>query len=298
MWQGYSLTAPDGPETPSLPSTATEDDPARAVLSSETRLRDRVGADPNDVAATVELALLLMDKGDLTEAEIHARNAVRLAPTSSQTHHVLAMVLTEQHRPHAGEYHYRRALDLSGTRDPILLANLAWNLRNQGRMDEARRLYQESTETAPNVAKTLLGWARLEEADRKFDRASRILDEAQAHAPDDPHLLLMRAVVLGRSGEPERALAVLDRLASITPGGLGPEGWTEKGALLDRMGRYDEAFAAFAAGKSRVRAIAGHSYDAERPRDLAERLHASSPPGAAKSCPKRLQLQGRSRSSY
>jgi hypothetical protein len=37
----------------------------------------------------------------------------------------MGMILTEAQRPHIGEFHYRRVLEISGARDPILLANLA-----------------------------------------------------------------------------------------------------------------------------------------------------------------------------
>ena len=69
----------------------------------------------------------------------------------------MGMILTEANRPQVGEYHYRRVLELTGQRDPILLANLAWNLKNQGRMEEARALYEESVAAAPEIRQTLLG---------------------------------------------------------------------------------------------------------------------------------------------
>src|SRR5581483_3829293 len=102
----------------------------------------------------------LFGRGAVLEAETHARNAVRIAPDNPQSHYLLAMVLTEANRPRIGEYHYRKALELSRGRDPILLANLAWNLKNQGRTAEARELYRESVAGAPQVLQTLLGWAR------------------------------------------------------------------------------------------------------------------------------------------
>ncbi len=82
---------------------------------------------------------------------MHARNAVRIAPENPQAHNLMGMILTEAQRPAVGEYHYRRVLELSGARDPILLANLAWNLKNQGRMEEARALYEESVAAAPDM---------------------------------------------------------------------------------------------------------------------------------------------------
>jgi len=50
------------------------------------------------------------------------------------------------------------------TTGPILLANLAWNLKNQGKMAEARALYEESMAADPAILQTVLGFARLEEA--------------------------------------------------------------------------------------------------------------------------------------
>ncbi len=232
-----------------------------------------VALNPNDFWATNEIALLLLARGALAEAERHARNAVRIAPENPQAHNLMGMILTEAHRLQVGEYHYRRVLDLSGRRDGILLANLAWNLKNQGRMAEARPLYEESAAAAPHVLQTLLGWARLEEADRRFDAAMEALDRAERIAPGNPSVRLTRAMVLGRMGETEQALAVLDDVARLTPdGALGPEELLAKGRLLDRLGEYDAAFAAFTEGKAKSRALSGQAYLADSARDLAQRL--------------------------
>jgi predicted Zn-dependent protease len=53
------------------------------MAAAEALLNRIVRLDPNDLAATQALAALLFGKGALAEAEIHARNAVRLAPTTS-----------------------------------------------------------------------------------------------------------------------------------------------------------------------------------------------------------------------
>ena len=108
---------------------------------------------------------------------------MRIAPENPQAHNLMGMIMTEANRPQVGEYHYRRVLELTGQRDPILLANLAWNLKNQGRMAEARALYEESVAAAPDIRQTLLGFARLEEADRDFAAAAEILDMADARSP-------------------------------------------------------------------------------------------------------------------
>src|SRR5689334_15918522 len=81
-----------------------------------------------------ERLLLLMGKGAIAEAKIHARNAVRIAPENPQAYNLMGMVMTEANRPQIGEYHYRRVLELAGQRDPVVLANLAWNLKSQGKV--------------------------------------------------------------------------------------------------------------------------------------------------------------------
>jgi Flp pilus assembly protein TadD len=233
-------------------------------------IRRLVRLRPNDVAATIELALSLMAKGDMAEAEVHARNAIRLAPLNPSSHNVLGMILTEAHKQQAGEHHYRAVLTLTGNRDPILLANLAWNLTTQGRMEEARQLYHESVAAAPNVRQTLLGWARLEEADRQYGKCAEILDRAEAVFPGDTDLLLMRARLCRRRGRYPEALAALGRIEADRAPDV--DDLSEKGAVLDRMGRYDEAFAAFRAAKQKARDVDGDRYQAEEAARLVGRL--------------------------
>jgi tetratricopeptide (TPR) repeat protein len=241
--------------------------------AADVLLRRIVALHPNTFWATNQLALALFNKGAILEAEVHARNAVRIAPENPQSHYLMGMVLTEANRPQIGEYHYRRALELTRNRDPILLANLAWNLKNQGRMAEARTLYEEATVQAPEVLQTLLGWARLEEADRDLEAATRLLDRAERVAPSNPSVLLARAVVYGRNRSYTQALQILDVAAAQNPnGGLGANELLEKGRLLDRMGRYEEAFAAFAEGKRLCREVSGLSYLADHAKQQADRL--------------------------
>jgi tetratricopeptide (TPR) repeat protein len=227
--------------------------------AAEMLVRRIVVLDPNNLVATNELTLILLGKGSLAEAEHHARNAVRIAPENPQAHNLMGMIMTEANRPQIGEYHYRRVMELTGQRDPILLANLAWNLKNQGHMKEARALYEESVTAAPQVRQTLLGFARLEEADRDFDAAAEVLDKADAQFPNDQGVRLTRAVLLGRMRRYDEALAIIDATAD-DEGRLGPNELLEKGRLLDQLGRYDDAWAAFAEGKRLGRELSGQAY--------------------------------------
>jgi tetratricopeptide (TPR) repeat protein len=239
--------------------------------ASAALIRRIVALDPNNFWAINELTLLLLGRRNVIEAERHARNAVRIAPQNAQAHYLMGMVLTEANRPAVGEYHYYRALELSGARDPVVLSNLALCLKNQGKMQVARSLYLESLAAAPDQLHTLLGFVRLEEADRDLPAAMSLLDRADALYPDNPSVLLLRATVLGRMGETEAALAVLERMEAARET-LGPGEFLEKGRLLDRLGRYEEAFATFEAGKKRLREVSGQTYLDAHAQQLGTRL--------------------------
>ena len=241
----------------------------RALLARIVRL------DPNNLPATQALALLLFNRGSLAEAEYHARNAVRIAPTDVQSHNLMGMIATEAQRPQVGEHHYRQAMKLLGAPSAILIANLAWNLKNQGRMTESRALYQESFRLNPAIFQTLYGWARMEETDRNFTRSGELLDAAERLSPGNASVLLHRAILHGRVKDYDKALAALDDIERRREGGgLTPIESSEKGLLLDRMGRYAEAFAAFSEAKRSLRALTGQSYMAEEAAALARRLTA------------------------
>ncbi len=243
--------------------------------AAEALIRRAVAINPNNFWATNELTLMLLGKNALAEAELHARNAVRIAPKSPQAHNLMGLVLTEANRPQVGEYHYRQVLTLTDKEEPITLANLAWNLKNQGRMEEARGLYEKSAALKPDILQTFLGWAKMEEADRKFEAALALLDKAEAIEPNNPSVQLTRATVLARRGRPEAALALLDVRQGEAADGpkstLGPAELSEKGRLLDQLGRFDEAFAAYDAGKKRALEFGARPYLADAARDLVAR---------------------------
>ncbi len=244
---------------------------AQKSAAAEALIRRVVALNPNNFWATNELTLMLLNKGALAEAEMHARNAIRIAPQNAQAHNLMGLVLTEANRPLIGEYHYRRVLELADAEEPITLANLAWNLKNQGRIDEARALYQRSLALKPDVLQTVLGYARMEEADRKFARALELLDEAEKLLPDHPSVQLTRATVLARQKDTAAALAILHEPEDGRVK-LGPSEMSEKGRLLDQMGRHDEAFACFQAGKMRALEMGARGYMEEAAGEQAARL--------------------------
>jgi tetratricopeptide (TPR) repeat protein len=254
---------------------ARRDRPAAA----EALLGRIVRLDPNHAPATIALAALLFRRNQAEAAERHARNAVRLAPDHLMAHTLMGMILTDGHRPQAGEHHYRQALALTKRPTAALLASLAWNLKTQGRMAEGRGFYEQSLALDPKAFNALYGWAQLEEADRRLDRAAELLDASEHLAPGHPYVALQRAVLLRRRGAPGEALALLDDLqqriaAAPADPGLRLDILKARGALLDQLGRHPEAFAAYEEASQAMREATGQTYLAEDAQALARRLKA------------------------
>ena len=251
---------------------AAQNNPAAALAL----LARMVRLEPGAPGPTIALTLLLVRMGQMEAADAYARNAVRLAPTDPMAHTLMGLVQTELQRPRVGEHHYRRVLALVETPTATLLANLAWNLKTQGRMAEARALFEQSVAIDPGLFNTLFGWARMEEADRRYARAGELLDAAEALSPANPHLMLQRAVLLFRRGDAAGALAAIEaleaRLAGPVDPGLIVDIMKEKGAALDRLGRPAEAFAAWARGKQAWREATGQTYQAGEAAALVQRL--------------------------
>jgi Flp pilus assembly protein TadD len=197
-----------------------------------------------------DLTSLLHTHGRREDAERVARAALRANPANAQAHFHLGTFLSELNDLPSGEWHFRRALELAGKQGPIL-TNLALNLMQQGRTDEAEKYFAQSDSIEPRNLQTLAYWSSLCEVRGDLARAGSLLDRAEAaSSPADVNLL--RAKYLARTKRPAEALALLDAAPA-----LNGDGQLERGRLLDRLGRYDEAWPDFVAAKRKLAAAGG-----------------------------------------
>ncbi len=232
--------------------------------AAESLLRRLARVNPGDLYSLLDLAMLLIDKGDYLGADDYARHCVRLAPDDPNCHRLMGRLLTAMFRQAHAEHHHRRALELVGDDDPELLAILAWNLLNQGYFDEAKALYDRALARSPDDVPILRGAATCEEALRQPDAADRLLERAKQLAPGDPTIRVQHSIAVGRRGKTAQALALLDRDgAGRTITDLGADEWMQKGRMLDRLGQFEAAFAAFDQGRKAEARVFGTRYDAE-----------------------------------
>ncbi|MGH8123650.1 MAG: hypothetical protein ACREPT_12860, partial [Rudaea sp.] len=106
-------------------------------------LRAIVQKNANLFWATSELAFMLFARGERVECEAHARNAIRLAPREPQAHGIMGLMLTETNRALAGEYHFRKVIELLGENTRVA-TNLANCLKSQGKVEESEQWFAKA----------------------------------------------------------------------------------------------------------------------------------------------------------
>ena len=237
-------------------------DLAAAVETLKTVLK----GDPRADWAYNELTELLYTTGRHADAQTLARTALRVNPLNAQGHNLFGTILSQLNDLPSGEWHFRRAIELGGAQAPFL-ANLALNLMQQGRTDESETCFARAHALVPDDFRTLAHWSKLREVRNDHAGAWDLLERAKRVAGGNDGDLL-RANHLSRTGKVSEALALLDAAPT-----LNGDARLERGRLLDRLGRYDEAWRDLVEGKRLLAAEAGGlTYNAQAVETFFARL--------------------------
>lgn len=211
--------------------------------------------------------------GRLDEAVAAGRRAVALNPADVDAHYNLGLALADQGAWEEAIRAYRRALELNPEH------GLSWNnlgaaLEKQGDLPEAEAAYARAVALDPShhEAQNNLGaiyseQGRLEDACRHFEEAISAspdfiephfnLSSLKTYRDDDPHLLYLER-------NRDRAVAMPEK-ARIRY-------WFALGKAFEDVGRYDEAFAAYAEGNRLQHALM--PCDEARADELLARIRA------------------------
>ncbi len=207
-----------------------------------------------------DLTQMLHAAGQAKAAETAAREALLARPDDAQAHLQLAVILGEKDDLPAAEFHNRRALALAGPH-PQILTNLALCLYKQGRLDEAEGLLVQAHQAAPEVAMIMAHLSRVFEAKRDMVHAWQWLERAEtAGRKTGEDFSLLRALYLGNTGQAQQALDLIERAGSA----MGAPARLDRARLLDKLGRYDEAWPALIDANTRLARDMGRGYEAKR----------------------------------
>jgi len=229
------------------------------LAGAEAAYRRAIAVDPASDLWN-DLTQMLHAAGQAKAAETAAREALLVRPDDAQAHLQLAVILGEKDDLPAAEFHNRRALTLAGPH-PQIQTNLALCLYNQGRLDEAEPLFLQAHRAAPETAIVMAHLSRVYEAKRDMANAWLWLDRAETTGRrSGEDFTLLRALYLGNSGQPQQALDLIDRNGSE----IAAPAQLDRARLLDKLGRYDEAWPALIDAKARLARDMNAAYDATR----------------------------------
>lgn len=187
-----------------------------------------------------------------------AAEVLKATPRAAQAHHVMGVVFTETGALEAGERHYRKAAALSPVEDGMVLGNLAWNLKQQGRLTESLALYEQALALRPDNMRGTGGKAQVLFALGARGEAEAVLDGALARWPEDKMLRLLRVMADLAQDRPQ---AVLDRLNPAEP--MVPPEILARGRAYMQLGQPQEAINAIAAARNIQRERGGLSFQPE-----------------------------------
>lgn len=206
-------------------------------------LERAVAIDPKAPPARINLAAALATGGRGDEAERILRTAAADFPDDARLLYELALLLKRGQRDDEA----LALLEDAARIDPAsaeIQFKLAVEYGAAMRLDDAERGYGNAIAADPQMPDAYLGLAiQFEHSNRDADLA-RLIARAEAHGLASPTLAFMRALEHRRAGRFAEALECLD----LVPATMEPERTMHiRATLLDRLGRFDEAFAAFEA---------------------------------------------------
>lgn len=143
--------------------------------------------------------------------------------------------------------------------------NLGNVLLDIGDRDGAKRAYERAVVAQANYAEPVAGLARIAEEEHRLDDARRLAERALSLQAGNTSAAMTRARAAYRLGDATRAAADLAALlrspALSVTNRVVAEGYL--GEALDKLGRYDEAFAAFARANQQQHAQSAATWAAD-----------------------------------
>ncbi|HZL44458.1 MAG TPA: tetratricopeptide repeat protein [Verrucomicrobiae bacterium] len=192
----------------------------------------------NNYVAENNLALALMDRGEMDQAGKHLARALEIRPDYAEALSNMGLVLLRQGKVDDGIARYRAAA-LNQPRDPELHHNLACALLQKDLWDEAieefeiaLRLNPDFSQSRSDLARALAFQGRLKEAEAQW---TKLLASEPANADDHANL----GLVLAAENDFSQGIVQLQTAVNLNPTNVQVR--VQLASILDNAGRTKEA---------------------------------------------------------
>lgn len=225
---------------------------------AESCYRTLVAIEPRSFQHHCYLGLSLVMQNRLAEAVAPFETLLQLRPDFAEGHMHMGCLLRDLGNYDLAIKHLRQALQLSPALfdAAVFLANI---LVHRGLLSEASKLYDQVLAKMSGHPEAIAGKVSVLEKQDRHDAAWECLTAAMAAHPVTPNLAIIHAKLAPKHGHADRARSLLHELlsrATWAPSQI-QEMHFALGALDDRTGDYDSAFAHFRAAND----LSPHAFD-------------------------------------
>lgn len=175
-----------------------------------------VSLDPKSVAARNDLASLYASQGQWDQAEKIYRQDVQDNPASSDALLQLANFLTGRRRFAEAEPVYQRWVGMEHN-TPQAQFTLASFYALQGKDSQAETVDQRIARDFPTFTAAREQWAQLEERNKNYPEANRVVADLIKDHPNDMTALLLQATIHLDQHQPAQALTTLAAAQRLNP---------------------------------------------------------------------------------
>ena len=241
---GYLRKACDAPRAPALYlSNLAEMLRQKGNLSeAEGIARRALQVDNTLPAVWNNLGIVLQESGKLEEAKHCLEKLLTLEPLNSRAHNNLANTLKLMGNLNGAKLHWLKALEID-PQYPDPYSNLASLLGQMSQHDEAINYGKKAIELNPHLADAYLNIAAIETMRNRHTEALRWLESLLHFSPNHINGLSAKALSLMHLDQQEQALSCVNIAVSIAPNHA--EAINAQGFILQALGKHAEAAQAF-----------------------------------------------------
>jgi len=221
-------------------------------------------SNPNSAKGLAGLGKVMLRQDQLDKATEYIERALKLAPWDIHAHIAKAYLYAKKRDNEATVSAWRYVIEHSPTL-PEGYIGLGSHYWKQGQYDEARATYQAAEANGATSLRLYNTWSQMEEQVHRLDRAEELAEKAVSIDANYPGLKILQAKLARRRKD---NAAALDLLLQVNKDAIDVKQTKanylfELGSVLDKLGRYQEAFAAYREANEAKNCYVGRIYDLE-----------------------------------